>query len=45
MELVSNPTTLDGLTFVMNLETAIENNDVFFTDVNGLYLTRREMNE
>lgn len=45
VDLISSPIYLDGLTFVMNLETAIENNDSLFTDVNGLYLTRREMNE
>lgn len=45
VELISSPIHLDGMTFVMNLETDIENNNAIFTDINGLYLSRREMNE
>lgn len=45
VELISSPIYLEGFTFVMNLETNIENHDSLFTDVNGLYLNRREMNE
>lgn len=45
VELISSPINLSGLTFVMNLETEIENHNALFTDVNGLYMSRREMNE
>lgn len=45
VELVSSSVHLDGLTFVMNLDTEIDNDNTIFTDVNGLYMTRRMMNE
>ncbi|KAI6176154.1 Alpha-mannosidase [Aphelenchoides bicaudatus] len=45
IELISSPVYLSGFTFVMNFETSIENGDSLFTDVNGLYLTKREMND
>ncbi|KAI6214400.1 Alpha-mannosidase 2 [Aphelenchoides besseyi] len=45
VELISSPTPLDGHTLSMNLETTIENEDVFWTDINGLYLTKRQTSD
>ncbi|KAI6220621.1 Alpha-mannosidase [Aphelenchoides fujianensis] len=45
VELISSPIPLDGHTFSLTLESGIENDDAFYTDVNGLYLTKRFAND
>ena len=41
MELFSNQGAMDVLT-MMNIQTEIESNNAFYTDVNGMYFLRRE---
>ncbi|KAI6200703.1 Alpha-mannosidase 2 [Aphelenchoides besseyi] len=45
VELISSPLPLDGHTLSMNLETSIENEDILWTDINGLYLTKRQTSD
>uniref|UniRef100_A0A0M3HYE4 Alpha-mannosidase n=1 Tax=Ascaris lumbricoides TaxID=6252 RepID=A0A0M3HYE4_ASCLU len=45
LQIWPNVTCLDDVTIMMHIETALNNSDLFYTDVNGLHLMQKRYND